>query len=135
MHAPTEESPLTKRARINKDEYGYGESDYAYDDSFATGDGPSGCLDAEMTPLSGDGDGETPTPAAVSGRGGRKRGSKPWKAHDRPAGSMHDGNLYRHYRPDFRELAREYPGELVGWVCFRGLGLDSGMAVYVCLYY
>ncbi|CAN0401944.1 unnamed protein product [Ectocarpus sp. 12 AP-2014] len=22
---------------------------------------------------------------------------------------MHDANLYRHYRPDFRELAREYP--------------------------
>lgn len=34
---------------------------------------------------------------------------KPWKIH-RPRGNMHDANIYRYYRPDFRELARTYPG-------------------------
>lgn len=38
------------------------------------------------------------------------RGKKPWKVHRHTAGSMHSTNLYRHYRPDFRELAKEYPG-------------------------
>ncbi|CAM9946766.1 unnamed protein product [Pylaiella littoralis] len=64
----------------------------------------------------------TASPAGVAGGGGggggglaRKNKKKPWKLHGRSGGgrgrgrSMHDANLYRHYRPDFRELAREYP--------------------------
>lgn len=43
-----------------------------------------------------------------------KKRSKPWKLYAKPGGAgkgMHDANLYRRYRPDFRELATEYPGE------------------------
>lgn len=52
-------------------------------------------------------DGNGPTALSDAALRARK---KPWKIH-RPRGNMHDANLYRYYRPDFRELAKEYPGQ------------------------
>ncbi|CAN0142790.1 unnamed protein product, partial [Hapterophycus canaliculatus] len=55
-----------------------------------------------------------PDGAGENGPGGevprKKNRNRPWKVHGHGApGSMHNANLYRHYRPDFRELAKEYP--------------------------
>lgn len=54
------------------------------------------------------------------GRKSKKNRNRPWKVHGRRpggGGAMHDANVYRHYRPDFRELAREYPGMV--WWCWN----------------
>ncbi|CAM9387291.1 unnamed protein product, partial [Scytosiphon promiscuus] len=86
----------------------YEDGDFEDDDNDGNGDGDIG--DAEVGfdgAVRPDGVGESGAGDAV---GGRKSRNRPWKVHGRRAGgSMHDANLYRHYRPDFRELAREYP--------------------------
>ncbi len=75
--------------------------------------------DADSDDGVGADDAEAESPGGIGGGGGagggdkvRKKKSKPWKVYRRAGGgSMHEANLYRRYRPDFRELAREYPGE------------------------
>lgn len=85
------EAPRAKKARVNSDDY----------DESLMSDG----MNEDDNHMGGalDGDGGSVSPPSG-------RGKKPWKIHRHTAGSMHDANLYRHYRPDFRELAKEYPG-------------------------
>ncbi|CAM9655593.1 unnamed protein product [Laminaria digitata] len=85
------------------DEAADGESDY---DNTAEGGGSGG----------GGGDRGGGSGSGGGGRKNKKGRNKPWKMHGRRlggdgggGGAMHDANVYRHYRPDFRELAREYP--------------------------
>ena len=118
------DSPVSKKQRFGGDDYthtsygsrhdqedGHG-STFAinYDDD-SDSDDDRDAADEPASPgeIGGAGGGD----GARSGAGGvRKSKNKPWKVHRRVGGgSMHNANLYRHYRPDFRELAREYPGQ------------------------
>lgn len=104
-----EASPLTKKVRLNGGVYGdclsYDDDGHSFD---VDGHGDAGDVDIHGGE---DGDADDGNAAAAVGSGGgvRKR-KKPWRVHGPPDGSMHNANLYKHYRPDFRELAMEYPG-------------------------
>eukprot|EP00903_Cladosiphon_okamuranus_P020233 g18570.t1 len=117
-----EASPVIKKQRLCGDDYthtSYGsrhEEDghvstfainYDYDDSEDDRDVADETASPGGIGRGGDGSGGgTSSGGDVIG----KSKNKPWKLHRRAGGrSMHDANLYRHYRPDFRELAREYP--------------------------
>lgn len=135
-HAPQAASPASKRQRLFRGSNGSGIGDgdgcshTSYGRPHEDGGGSTFAINNyEDSDFDDDDDDDpagdaTASPAGVAGGGGggggglaRKNKKKPWKLHGRSGGgrgrgrSMHDANLYRHYRPDFRELAREYPGE------------------------
>lgn len=110
--------PVSKKQRLGGNDYmhtsfGGRQDEAGHANTFATSY-DNGDLEDD-----GDAADETSSPGGGSGDGARGEGAvtrksknKPWKIHRREGGgSMHDANLYRHYRPDFRELAREYPGK------------------------
>ena len=114
-------SPASKKQRLGGDDYthtSYG-SRHDEDGHVSTFAINYDDADFEDDPRAVD---DTASPSGIGGSSGggassggaviRKSKNKPWKVHRRVGGgSMHDANLYRHYRPDFRELAREYPGK------------------------
>lgn len=115
-------SPASKRQRLGGDDYTHASYGSRHDEdchvsTFAINYDDDGDFEDDR-----DADDEAASPDGTGGGGAssggavvRKSRNKPWKLHRRVAGgSMHDANLYRHYRPDFRELAREYPGKSFG---------------------
>lgn len=106
----SKESPIHKKARL----YRNTGNDTFDDDPEARPISTTryGSVDARTDDDGEDDDHLSGAPVSdASDLGGRKGRNKPWKAHGcKAGGSMHAANLYRHYRPDFRELAREYPG-------------------------
>ncbi|CAN0230877.1 unnamed protein product, partial [Ectocarpus sp. 6 AP-2014] len=115
-----EESPLSKKRRLSSgigDDAFEGLTSYGNGDgggsTFAINDDDDDALDEGGAAAAAD----AASPDGVGSGGGDGRGTavcknkkKPWKVHaSAGGGKMHDANLYRHYRPDFRELAREYP--------------------------
>eukprot|EP00752_Nemacystus_decipiens_P014801 g13176.t2 len=111
--------PATKKQRLGGDDhthtsYGSRRDEDGHESTFAINyddddfdDDPDAVDDAASPSGGGSGAGGGATGGGAVIRKGK---NKPWKVHRRVGGgSMHDANLYRRYRPDFRELAREYP--------------------------
>ncbi|CAM9398477.1 unnamed protein product [Ectocarpus fasciculatus] len=112
-----EESPLSKKQRLSS---GIGDDALEGFTSYGNGDGGGSTFaindDDDALDEGGVADHDAASTGGVGSGGGgggtavRKNKKKPWKVHaSAGGGKMHDANLYRHYRPDFRELAREYP--------------------------
>ncbi|CAM9798620.1 unnamed protein product [Ectocarpus sp. 13 AM-2016] len=114
-----EESPLSKKPRLSS-----GTGDDAFEGLTRYGNGNGGGStfainddDDDALDEGGAAADDAASPEGVDSGGGDGGGTavcknkkKPWKVHaSASGGKMHDANLYRHYRPDFRELAREYP--------------------------
>lgn len=100
--------------RHNGDVYGdyfsYDGDEHSFD---VYGDGDAGDVDVhdgEDGDVDGGNAATAAAAAAVGPGGGARKRKKPWRVHGRPDGSMHNTNVYKRYRPDFRELLREYPG-------------------------
>ena len=120
--------PALKKARLDSDRFDHddGDGNRVRNDHIGSGDGygdaevHDGCTDGDEPSNVGidlPGDARRDRQGEVGDWGDvkTKKKSKPWKVHARPGGgSMHDANIYRHYRPDFRELASAYPGEYGG---------------------
>ncbi|CAM9122059.1 unnamed protein product [Ectocarpus sp. 12 AP-2014] len=115
-----EESPLSKKPRLSS---GTGDDAFEGLTSYGNGNGGGSTFaindddDDDALDEGGAAAADAASPDGVGSVGGDGGGAavcknkkKPWKVHTSAGGGkMHDANLYRHYRPDFRELAREFP--------------------------